>query len=123
MVELGVSLNIFPLSGAVLRHTGAQRFLFLGGPLLLRIAHSLVPEQRQKGEVVSGGGAGSDKEGPPGKFESGKRFLPKFDLIHCVLSVNWEDCNSQKLGRNNVVIKKKCCCGSSDYMGNLEQKF
>lgn len=44
VVEFGVSLNIFPLSGPVLRDAGAQRFLLLGGPLLLRIAHPIVPE-------------------------------------------------------------------------------
>lgn len=40
VVEFGVSLNIFPLSGAVLGDPGAQRFLLFGGPLLLWIAHS-----------------------------------------------------------------------------------
>ena len=39
VAELGVSLDVLPLAGAVLFDAGSQRFFFFGSPLLLRISH------------------------------------------------------------------------------------
>lgn len=39
VVEFGIFLDILPLSGAVLRYSGTQRFFFLRRPFLLWIPH------------------------------------------------------------------------------------